>query len=96
MEVRGSKSPTVSIPSLFQSPAMGSHPYAGMPYPKATSAYPDVFELRRKKTDVAGSYSPMVSTPSPFQSPAMGSHPAPGDPYPNMMSEYPDVFELRR
>src|SRR6516162_5869991 len=72
---KGSKTPTVSMPSPFQSPTTGMSP--GHPYWNFMSGAPGLLLLRRYQVNVDGSTTPIVLTPSPFQSPTTGIQPGP-------------------
>ena len=51
----GSYSPIVSVPSPFQSPAIGFHPAPAGPYANTRSAGADEFAFLKKNVLVAGS-----------------------------------------
>src|SRR5579871_5721286 len=70
--VAGSHSPTVSMPSPFQSPAIGRKVAGTLVVAKVRSAFPAVLLFRSDHVVVDGVNKPIVVMPSPFQSPTIG------------------------
>src|SRR3954452_24874661 len=80
VETSGRKTPTVSRPSSFQSPAIGRSPDGPWPNLKVWSVV--VVPLVRYQVETSGRNTPTVSRRSPFQSPTTGR--SPDGPEPNL------------